>query len=112
MPNYCIEDELVVEYTGEWRSMVEVDPVTLSLISFSDWDGYIYIKEISGNSVDYELRSVVGGIEYVESSGTISGNGVVKIILSDTVNHRLYIKSNDGTSTGQVKIAYRINYYK
>ena len=110
--NNAVENTITTSYSGAYSVVLEIDPVVLSIVKFSDWDGYIAIEELSGNSIDYDIKSVVGDIEASEMTGTVSGNSSTIITLSKTVKYRLYIKSTDGTSTGQVKVAYRINYYR
>jgi len=106
-----VEKTFTVDYDGELKQVLEIDPTLFAVKKLYDWDGYLYLKEVSGNDVDYEIRSVVADIENVESSGTISANDVTTFTLSKTVRHRIYLKSNDGSSEGQVKVGLRINYY-
>ena len=111
--NYAVRSSPVtVGYTSSYELVLEIDVLSLLNDKFADWEGYIYVAEVSGNQIDYELRSVVSGIEVVESSGSISGNSSARLEVSVPVVYRLYVKSSDGTSTGNIKIAYTIVPYR
>lgn len=103
-----VEETVTVEYSTVKKLALEVDPLGGVGGPIMDWDGYIAVKELSGNNVGYELYSVVGDIEVLEEQGTVSANGEVLIVLEKTLRYRLYLQS---VTTGEAKIGYRLNYY-
>ncbi len=107
--NRCVDNDLVKSYDTTLKTVFELDPMAECGLIATDWDGYLHFRELAGSAVYYELRTVAGSVENVESYGSVSAYGTVALALSKTLKHRLYVKGY--TSPGSIEIGYRINCY-
>ena len=107
--NQAVESAVTVDYTTTKALALEIDPIATCRERAFDFEGYIYVKELSGNDINVEFDSVIDDIEYTEYSvSPLSANSVATFVISKPVRHRVYIT---GTASGQAKVAYRIICY-
>ena len=97
-----------VDYGTTATMVLEVDPMEYAPDSVTDWEGYIYIKELSGNAITYELRKAVDDVEVAGTPTSLAANSSTDVMLVESVKYRLYLSS---TATGKAKVAVRLTFY-
>jgi len=105
----AVEDEITASYGTTEASVFEIDPIVVCGWPLTDFEGYIYLKELSGNDVNVRVVSVVGSIEVDEVSlSPMTANSSKSVVISKPVKHRVYVSSS---AEGSIVIAYRVICY-
>jgi len=103
-----VEFDKVVNYGTSATEVLTVDPMKYAPDEITDWEGYIYFKELSGNAITVSINKSVTGIEVSATSLSIPANGSDSFMMVESVTYNVYISS---TASGLAKVGVRLTFY-